>query len=286
MAIASFAVSTIIFQGQSSRIFVEQGRLGNEILNPISIGHQSVSLALICLERLSIINRLNKSNVKESKRNNIFYVIINISLMIFGISLVIFAASRSPIIAIFICGSLFLIKLQRQGFNIFKTISFIVVLIVVVNFALGFALDSGSSLLERFASTLNGDEFYDGRFIQRPELYQMAMQLINDNLATGYGLEIPHIGYPHNLILEAFLSTGLFGGCLFVIIYVYALVKSIKLFFNRKSSWGWLGLLYIQYAIGGMFSGNLYGYYIFWYLLFAIIGLKENFKPRLINNHM
>ncbi|NJN10178.1 MAG: O-antigen ligase family protein [Richelia sp. SL_2_1] len=277
LAIASVAVSSIIFQGQTSRIFIEQGRLGNDILNPISIGHQSASLTLICLERLLIKNRVNSISNQENK-NNKLNLLINIIFMIFGVSLVLFAASRSPIIALIICGSLLIVKLQRQGLNILKIISILIFLVLAVNFGLEFVLNSGSSLLERFASTLNGDEFYDSRFIQRPELYQRAIQLIGENLGTGHGLEIPYVGYPHNLIIEAFLSTGVLGGFIFVILYVYALIKSITLIFNKKSSWGWLGILYIQYAIGAMFSGSLYGYYTFWYLLFAIIGLKEKIQ--------
>ncbi|MBN3894909.1 MAG: O-antigen ligase family protein [Nostoc sp. NOS(2021)] len=272
LTLASILALPLIAQGQVSKTFTEQGRLGGEAFNPISLGHQGGSLLLISLYVL--LNR-------ESSKNRITKILYIFSLVT-GLILLFFAASKGPIIAIIVCVCLLLVSLQRQGVNIFKISGIIVIVAIFANIAFSFSIDSGSGLLERFSSLLNGDDFDDSRFVQRPELYQKASELITEYPIFGYGLEIPNLGYPHNLILEAFLATGLLGGSLFVIIYIYAAIKAIGIIMAKNSSWSWLGLLYIQYSIGTMFSGSLYGSYTFWYLLFAIFGLKK--LDKLVNN--
>jgi hypothetical protein len=77
------------------------------------------------------------------------------------------------------------------------------------------------------------------------------------------------------LILESFLTTGIFGGFLFVIIYSYTFVKALSMIFDKNNSWSWMAIIYVQYAVVIMFSGSLYGSSTFWYLTFAIIGFKK-----------
>lgn len=265
LAIASILALPLIVEGQVSKVFTEQGRLAGEALNPISLGHQSASLLLISLYIL--LNR-------ESFKNRIIKVPYIFSLML-GMILLFFAASRGPIVAIIVCVCLLLLSWQYRGINTFKIFGIIIIAIIFVNIAFSFALDSGSSFLERFTSFLNGDDFGYSQFVQRPELYQKASELIAEYPIFGYGLEIPNLGYPHNLIVEAFLATGLLGGSLFLIIYIYTAIKAIGIIMAKNNPWSWLGLLYIQYAIGSIFSGSLYNSSTFWCLLFAILGLKK-----------
>lgn len=268
LAISSILALPLIAQAQISKVFTEQGRLAGEALNPISLGHQGGSLLLISLYVL--LNR-------ETSKNGITKILYIFSLAL-GLSLLIFAGSRGPIIAIIVCVCLLVISLQYQGVNTFKIFSIFVTAILFANITLSFALDTGSSLVERFTSLLNGGDFSYSQFIQRPELYQKASDLIAEYPIFGYGLEVPNLGYPHNLILEAFLSTGFLGGSLFLIMYIYAAIKAICITLAKNNLWNWLGLLYIQYAIGSMFSGNLYASSTFWYLLFAILGFKNTNK--------
>lgn len=265
LTLASILALPLITQGQVSRTFAEQGRLAGEALNPISLGHQGGSLLLISLYVL--LNREFHQNLIP-KLSYIFSLVT-------GLILLFFAASKGPIIASIVCVCLLLLSLQHQGVNTFKIFGIIAFIVIFANLGFSFALDSGSSFIERFASLLNGDDFDSSRFVQRPELYQKASELITEYPIFGYGLEVPNLGYPHNLILEAFLATGLVGGSLFLIIYIYAVIKAIGITMAKKNSWNWLGLLYIQYAIGTMFSGSLYGSSTYWYLLFAIVGIKK-----------
>lgn len=249
---------------QGSQSFKEIGRLAGEALNPISLGNYASALVLISLYLLS-------SKKISNKRLNIIFI----TSLLPGIVLLFLAASRGPIIATIVCCFLLLISLKREGVNIIKLIIGIIITTFAVSTASSFAVTSGSSFIDRFAMTLAGDEFSNTAYIQRPELLQISSQLIADNPIFGFGLEVPNIGYPHNLIVEAFLTTGIFGGFIFMVISIYTVVKAVHIIMDKNNSWSWLGLIFIQQFIVDMFSGCLYLSSTFWYLSFAIISIQK-----------
>ena len=63
--------------------------------------------------------------------------------------------------------------------------------------------------------------------------------------------------YSHNIILDAFMGLGFFGGILFLIILFKALAKSRDLI-KERSPYFWLGLLAVQQIVAHMFSGAFY----------------------------
>lgn len=265
LQIASFLSFFLLKPGSSINT---QTRLSGEALNPISLGHQSATLML-----LSIYIVYNYDQIIS---------LIERILLLFsglaGLVLLLLSGSRAPIICSIICLVLLFLNIKVRGYKTNKLLIVIIATVTVISFVIFYAISSGNSLfLSRILDTLNGNDFDSRKFVQRPELYDTAMQLITDNPILGYALEIPKFGYPHNLILESFLTTGIFGGFLFVIIYSYTFVKALSIIFDKNNSWSWIAIIYIQYAVGIMFSGSLYGANPFWYLTFTIIGLK-NYK--------
>jgi hypothetical protein len=85
--------------------------------------------------------------------------------------------------------------------------------------------------------------------------------------------------YPHNLIIEAFMATGLFGGLFFLFYIIKCLKISIKLIINN-SQISWISLFFFQFFIFGMFSGNLFKSNLFWYSSILIITVSSE-----ITNH-
>lgn len=262
--ISSILALLLIFQEQGNAKFSEQGRLAGESLNPISLGHQSASMILV-----SIYNLLKKTSNDWKHRK----YKLNILSLIIGVLLLFSAASKGPVFATLGAILCYLISLKKRKFNSLKIV-FTIIAFCIPIILLASSMNFG--FLERLLSFLDGADFDDTNFIQRPELYKKTIKLIANNTVLGYALEIPDYGYPHNLILEAFLTTGVLGGSLFVMLHILAGIKAIMIIMDENNSWGWLGLIYIQYAIGSMFSGSLYGSNIFWYLLFAILGMKKN----------
>jgi O-antigen ligase len=263
LQIASFLSFFLLKPGNNINT---QTRLSGEALNPISLGQQSATLML-----LSIYIICNYDQIIS---------LIERILLLFsglaGLVLLLLSGSRSPVICSSICLVLLFLNIKVRGYKTNKLLIVIIATITVISFVIFYAIISGNSLfLSRILDTLNGNDFDSRKFVQRPELYDLAMQLITDNPILGYGLELPKFGYPHNLILESFLTTGIFGGFLFVIIYSYTFVKALSMIFDKNNSWSWMAIIYVQYAVVIMFSGSLYGSSTFWYLTFAIIGFKK-----------
>jgi O-antigen ligase len=85
--------------------------------------------------------------------------------------------------------------------------------------------------------------------------------------------------YPHNLIIEAFMATGLLGGLFFLFYIIKCFKISIKLIINN-SQISWISLFFFQFLIFAMFSGNLFKSYLFWYSSILIITVSSE-----ITNH-
>ncbi|MBE9028904.1 O-antigen ligase family protein [filamentous cyanobacterium LEGE 11480] len=253
------------------------GRLTAAAINPISLGHVGASLFLVSLflwlkgSRIAFLDRAGKSKLTD------MLLLFSAGL---GLILCLLAASRGPILSVSCC---FLILVAANR-NSFKAVVILVLVCIGATAALSFATSQGSSIVDRFANPfIDYTDAYNSDFVSRGDLGNAALAAFMEHPFLGSSLELSdNLGYPHNVILEAFMSTGLFGGMIFAACYIYGMVKSMYLIVCSRSAWQWLGLLYIQYGIGVLSSGSLYGSNVFWYLLFAVIGLRRfKFKKKL-----
>jgi hypothetical protein len=245
-----------------------QGRLSGEALNSITLGHYGVSLVL-----LSTYLFLNFQYEIWGSAEKILRLIYPLAALL-GCLIVFLSSSRGPIVALSICLPLVLIGSRKINIRL---------LIILMSLFFGsiwassFALGSGSSFLDRF-STISDEigEEEVGASMSRGGLARLAFQLFLDNPIIGFGVEIPNGGYPHNIVLEAFMALGLIGGTIFMLIVLGASRKALLMVLHSNHQWGWLGIIFIQYLIAVMFSGNLYSSDTFWYLLFAVVGVRKS----------
>lgn len=80
------------------------------------------------------------------------------------------------------------------------------------------------------------------------------------------------------------MSTGFLGGSLLMIILIFALFAAIK-FLNKKESFGWVVLIFLQYLIASQFSGAIYNTATFWSFLAIVIALCA-LKSRVKNKNI
>jgi hypothetical protein len=254
---------------QDASFFNDQGRLAVAALNPISMGQYGGSLFLLSI--YIWLRARTFSFILLSKWRFLY-----LTSAIIGLIVNLLAGSRGPITALIV--SLLFIFATSKKVNL-KTLYSIIFIAVVLYGTTFLALDKGGSFLERFL--LVGDEF-DIQGQSRGFLLQTAFSLVAENPLTGVGLEIPGVGYPHNLIAESFLPLGIISGLLFLGLYINGVLKSIKLLTDSTGEWGWLGILFIQYAVISLSSGSLYASSLFWYLLFALIGINTRLASQVI----
>jgi len=213
------------------------------------------------------------SSRKLAKLNSLLYLFT----MAIGIIVMMLASSRGPLISVVICILLLLWKSGKLNLRFGLICGF---LMLGIWSGTAFTSSYGSSFFERLFALSNefDTESYGG--LGRAGLYKAAFELVVEHPFIGAGIEIPGVGYPHNLTLEAFLVLGIGGGCLFLYFLVIGTMKSFQLLRKQEPGWGWLGLLFLQYMVGGMFSGTLYGSYLFWYGLLSVYAIDWSRKSK------
>lgn len=226
---------------------------GNEIFNTISFGHLGTSVAGVSILLLVQGNRP--------------YPLPRWALIAFiplGLLTLLVAGSRGPLVAL----AAMLLAIALAGFKRGRGIQVLVLLFALVSTVprmMNEPTSVGGTLVERLANVTT-----DQSTSIRKELWRHSWEQFLDNPILGSSLEERYeLIYPHNLVLEAFMSTGLLGGIAFLILLLGGLFRAKQLILSR-SHYGWLGLLFVQYSVGGMFSGSLYGSSTFWYLLAAV----------------
>lgn len=236
------------------------GRLGLQALNPISMGHLGVSALLLAF--WAAFARRGSTTL-----SNIAFILI---LVVLGSVVAISANSRGPLVALFV-GIGFLIltsNIRRKywliGIGGAGIIGFGPIVLALDNYF-------GTRTFERF---FGQSQLEDAATLERFDLYRASIDQFWSNPFIGSGLEVNGFGsYPHNLLLEAFMTTGLIGGLGFTAMIILCVTCAWRLMRNAPG-FGWLSLMYLQYLIAGQFSGAIYESSIFWSLTGALLSVS------------
>lgn len=238
-----------LFISLGSGVQEDTGRYqGTEGLTSIVYGHYGVTLAFLSVCLLS----------RRAKVINVLYL-ASFFLALFIIYL---AGSRSPFVSLVIC--IFAYQVLRNGLSI--GIFFIFLLILPIYFffedILNYLSQFGSAFVDRLLYA-----YQTGESGGRDRLVMNAFEAFLDNplfgdaflLQRGYGVGF----YPHNLIIESLMATGIVGGFLFLKWVYSCMVEAYKII-STKSEATWIALLFIQYFVAGMFSFSLFSHEKFW----------------------
>jgi O-antigen ligase len=145
----------------------------------------------------------------------------------------------------------------------------IVTLVFIIPMLMNLTEDLGSGLVDRFGD-INSEYGEGGRF----SLIWEAVSDISESPILGSGLELRNSQtFPHNVVIEAFLTTGIFGGSLFVGLCVWAILRSMRILVFAPQR-GWVALLFIFYFVFSEVSGALYLSWAFWYSFAAVMSLR------------
>lgn len=233
---------------------VDIGRLSLNALNPISAGHVGGTLVLLSTWGLLSPGRPHWGQAR-------WYLYLG-GLAI-GLYLLVTAASRGPIVALLATLLFYLV-----ASNIRRALRYapIVLGVLAVSYLLASQLESYGEyrLLSRIINIGSGD---DMAIIGRQESFYGAFQQFLGSPLIGDALEEKTTNfYPHNILLEALMATGLVGGLPFLALIYRALGRAHQLV-SRNAPTGWIALLFFQYFIGAQFSGAIYINTVFWMLL-------------------
>lgn len=221
--------------------FADQGRWNVTSLNPISMGHLGVSTLLIG------IGFLRTGNLKGNQR---LLVLAAIGL---GALLTLYANSRGPLVCLLVAFGLMLLAGARRRITWWVILALFLVTMVGSG-KIADILFSSNGIIDRFTAISTGNDL------------SSTYRLISFNGAWNQFLQNPLFGnaieekitnyYPHNVVLEALMATGLIGGIPFIGLLFLALHAAWK-FLSRATSETWIGLLTIQYIFAAQFSGSV-----------------------------
>ena len=236
----------VLARGYSAMV---QGRASTENINPILIGHLGVSCIVLCLftpikHPLGWVFRLGMSGL--------------------SVAMIALSGSRGPFLALSILAAVygvrFLILRGRLWAPIWPAL---LVGLASIPLILETPLLANTPLAKRIALS----SVINARQVGRSNLIPASIEEFWKDPLLGSGLsEKVTYQYPHNSILEAFMSLGVLGGALFVFILGYGLFKALKLIFSHDP-WCWVGFIFVQYAIYGLLSSSIYLLDVFWFVL-------------------
>ena len=221
---------------------------GNIAMNTIAFGHYGVTLALLAFYW--------GRNVTTYWKKVASYLLIFV-----GAFVMIRAGSRGPLVAFVACFIFYFIAKQKTSIGIML----VGLLFVVLSYALSdFFFDAIRTISPLLATrmTLSGssteiEDFSNGRV----SLYDEALNRFFDSPLIGESFAIFNPDgsyiYSHNMILDAFMALGLFGGMLFVVMLGFAVFHSRNIILFKFRHW-WIAPVCVQYIIYNLFSGTFY----------------------------
>jgi hypothetical protein len=223
----------------------------DETLNPITFGHLGVSALLLALCGVGL-------------KFQVFELSLRAILCGAGVYAIYAASSRGPIVALGIA-MLFYLLFSK---NLLVRARLLLLVVVGAGFYLwtSVILESKGAIF----STRVVDDFMNDA--GRIDLWKSTLQTFLQSPLTGNTVSLPDGAYPHNLILESFYVTGIFGGLAFTAVCVACLVKA-TLLVRLGGAYAFIGLIFTQYFVMNMFSGSLWGSAPFFAAMSAVLVL-------------
>lgn len=226
---------------------------GNQILNPITLGHYAVSAILISTHYIFF----------DKGKNNFYFIFVNAICFL----CLMLAESRGPLLSLLII--YVIIFYYKNNSYLAKYISLIFVFISVFILYSLLSTYYGDILVRYY---VNLDE-NDGE--ARIFLWKYAIEQFLNNPFIGTSTTTSY-GYVHNMFLEILMSLGILGG-IFYLFFTYSLFNKFISMIKNQDIRIIFGSLFLQYSIASFFSGTVYSNDLIWVFsgLF-IISLNSN----------
>ena len=235
-----------------------QVRYSLEKLNPISVGY--VGGILLILSTISVLSSLTSFNV-------IKIVACAIGGGV-GLFILLVAGSRGPAVAAFVALAFYWLVPIRFP-KLLLGLGLVAILGTVVVNIQGYVLQQFDiDVSTRFVEAQEGES---SSIDSRGESFDSAWQQFKENPLFGDALFEKSQGtYPHNLILEALMATGIVGGAAYLLAIIIMLIAAVRLL-ARENGYEWLALLGIFFLIASQFSGSHWSFGAHWQTMILVV---------------
>ncbi len=233
----------------------------------IGFGQYSTTLMLIGCYLFKTIKNATKYR---------FFSLLYITI---GLTGILFSGSRGPFVTVVICIAFYILSQMKNvrwviilGALVMLIIPFLSDIIIALNEMMK---SEGINAFDRVVESIFDDSGLTNHTSGRDVLYKEAWDLFIENPLFGRAYLIPGKIYAHNIIVEQFMATGIFGGLAFLIINIWAIVNGFKLM-RKDARFAIIPLLYLQYFIYGCLSVTILALFPYWlFLLLTINKIDE-----------
>jgi hypothetical protein len=244
------------------REYVTVSRLRNESLGAIMLGHLGAAAVL-----LALFSFLSASDFLRSR--NLFQLGVAILAFPLGFVVLLYAGSRGPVLAFVVCALMIgVYAIQKRAWAMIAVLG--VVGILGGSFAYRYAARSEADL-ERISGIENYISFRQSS--DRDVILMNAWNEFLNSPLTGSGMEESISGsYPHNIIIEGFMTTGIIGGSCLLWLCLLCLFQAGKAIVRGRAE-SWICILFIQAFVRLLFSNTIASDGFFWFSLGCVATL-------------
>lgn len=242
-------------------------RLGTDTLNPVSLGHLGVSLIVLAIAYLILLRPTSYA----------LRVCILVGV-IFGMFTALASASKGPLLSLLAVTPVIAWSGIRMGMRS-KVMMFGILGVMTLYAGAQYVENSlGFDVIGRLEALASGGE--DESNQSHAQFMSDAWDEFVNHPVLGSAIdELNSHDYPHNVVIESFMATGIVGGTLFLIL-ILASAYSAILVLRFRPVCMWVVLLYVQTIVAAQVSGALYESAPMWCLMAAVIGLAATVRAR------
>ena len=244
-------------------------RLSTEILNPISVGYLGVSLFIASVGGLQ--DKFGHHRILARAGSNV----VRMCVALGALTVILASGSKGPILCALvvtaIVGYVPVVAVRRHRSRIVARTAITAATAGFVAAVL-FYLERETSfgVVSRIMGSLS-----DESTSIRIELIEGALSQFVAHPVVGDAIvERGRMYYPHNILAESLMATGVIGFVLLSIVVTVCVGAAWKLI-RASHATRWVGLLYVQYLLASMFSGSLFLDGQFWALSVAVIAISS-----------
>ena len=252
-----------VVRGEDETIFGLGGRLGTQTLNPITFGNLGLTLIIMSLVYI------------ESKRP--FRSLGLLALATVGLITVGLSASRGPVLALGVIALIAFVSWSR-GQSATRIVTILAAGVIGIALVIGAATTIeqrfGIAMISRFQvlQDVRADESGNTHAV----LLTKAWAEFESSPITGSALEeTSEHQYPHNVVVESLMATGIIGGTIFTLVLLRTLGGATRMIIARSDQW--IAFLCYQQLILALFAGVLYQSGSYWGIA-AVIAAVDGYR--------
>ena len=244
--------------GLGAEIFLTRFSLGGDeaILSPIAISQYGGLVTIVAFYSI-LYTRITA---------------IDTLLWLTGMVLLTLGASRGPLIAVLLTHLFIVLYIVRKNIYSFRVWSSLLLGIVALLF-LGFRyilpILESTSLFNRVEGSINEGAGLDTRSVQWTAAWN---QFINNPIAGDLIVERALNFYPHNLLLEILMATGIIGGSIFLLLFGKSIFNALYIKERFRRAFIYVMVLHFMYA---MFSLSIISIPQYWCMLVLVCCLSS-----------